>query len=204
MITIGKDLVRHIREFRRYVANGQYERSPDGILFPKASARMGGMYSHWINDDLSTMCHDHNLIPDEGLNHTLDVIMVSGTQITSWYMALYANAYTPTASLTAANFAATASEITSASEGYTEANRVTWVGDAVDTVNTEVTNTATPAAFTIATASTLAVNGAALLSIQTKGSTSGTLISAGRYAATRNLSDTDTFNCRYKVDVDPV
>lgn len=199
----GRDMVKHIREFRRYVANYQYEQSDEGIYFPKAKAMVRGTYSHQVND--GPWEDDHNLIPDEGLNYIIGAAVSNDSSpITTWYMALYAAAYTPTASLTAANFAATASEITSGSEGYTEANRVTWVADAIDTVNTEVTNDTTPAAFTIITASTLAVNGAALLSQSAKGSTLGTILSAGRFAATRNLSNGDTFNVKYKIDADAV
>jgi hypothetical protein len=199
---LGKDLVRHSREFRRNVANHKYEQTEQGIYFPTAKALLRGTYAHKVNDE--DWIEDHNLIPDEGLNYVLGVACTGVTQITTWYMALYANAYTPTAALTAALFPATAGEITSGSEGYSEANRVTWVPDAIDTVNTEVINDGTPAAFTIVTASSLAVNGAALLSVNTKGSTAGTLLSAGRFAAQRNLSDTDSFNVKYKIDVDAV
>jgi hypothetical protein len=199
---LGKALVKHSREFRRNVANHKYEVTPEGIYMPEAHALIRGSYMHRVNDE--PWVEDHNLIPDQGLNYFLGVAMVAATQITAWYMALYANAYTPTNTLTAATFPATAGEITSGSEGYSQANRVTWVGDAVDTVNSEVTNNATPAAFTIVTASTLVVNGAALLSVNTKGSTSGTLVSAGRFASARNLSNTDTFNIKYKIDADAV
>lgn len=198
----NQDLIKHSREFRRNVINHKYERTEAGILFPSMNAHMQGIYSSSVNDE--AWIDEHNIIPDEGLNHVLDVICANGTQIATWYMALYANAYTPTAALTAALFPSTAGEITSASEGYSEANRITWVPDAVDTVNTEIINEATPASFTIVTASSLAVNGAALLSVNVKGSTSGVIISAGRFPAQRNLSDTDTFNVKYKIDVDAV
>ena len=199
---LAKDLVRHSREFRRNVANHNYERTETGILFPKMNAFMSGVYSTSVNDE--EWVDDHNIIPDQGLNHVLSVVLASGSQLNTWYMALYSNAYTPTAALTAALFPGTAGEITSGSEGYSQANRVTWTPDAVDLANSEIINDAVPAAFTIVTASSLAVNGAALLSINTKGSDQGTIISAGRFPAQRNLSDTDTFNVKYKIDVDAV
>jgi len=198
----NKDLIKHSREFRRNVANHKYERTESGILFPSMNAHMQGIYATSLNDD--EWVESHNIIPDEGLNHVLDVVAANGTQIAAWFMALYANAYTPTASVTAALFTATAGEITSGSEGYSEATRVTWTPDAIDTVNTEIINGAVPAAFTIVTASSLAVNGAALLSVNTKGAVTGSLLSAGRFPAQRNLSDTDTFNVKYKIDVDAV
>lgn len=199
---LSKDLVRHSREFRRNVTNHKYERTETGILFPSMNAHMGGVYGTSVNDE--AWVEQHNIIPDEGLEHVLDVVCANGAQLSSWYMALYSNAYTPTASLTASLFPATAGEIVSGTEGYTEANRVTWVPDAVVLLTTDIINDTTPAAFTIATATTLAVNGAALLSNNTKGSQAGKCLSAGRFPAQRNLSATDTFNVKYKINVDAV
>ena len=203
---LGKSLTKHAREISGYMQNYQYEVSPEGILFPKANAVARGTYIHWVTGFESDTQQDSNIVPDEGLNHMLDVVLKGpageGTQITSWFLMLHSGSGVPTAALTAANYNATLTEITSGAEGYTEATRVAWVGDAVDTVNTEVENDASPATFTIATASTLQVNGAGLVSVSTKGDGSGKLISAGKFTATRNLSDTDEFNLKYKVDLD--
>lgn len=202
----GVDFIKHAREFKRYLRNFQYELTSGGIFFPKAHAYGRGVYEHWVTGYESELAFDHNIIPDEGLNHFLNVVLKgpsgAGTQITSWYLMLHSGSGTPTAALTAANYNATLSEITSGSEGYSESTRVQWVGDAVDTVNTEVVNDTTAATFTIVTASSLAVNGAGLTSVSTKGSTSGVLLSAGKFGATRNLSNTDEFNLKYKVDLD--
>jgi hypothetical protein len=204
----GFDLKKHTAEFRRYIRNFQFEISPEGIYFMKAKVLARGVYEHWVTGYESEMAIDYNIIPDEGLNHMLNVVLKGpsgdGTQITSWYLMLHSGSGTPTAALTAANYDATLSEITSASEGYSEATRVAWTGDAVDTVNTEVINNASPATFTIVTASSLAVNGAGLTSASTKGATSGVLLSGGKFGATRNLSNTDEFNLKYKVDFDAV
>lgn len=204
----GKNLVKHAREFAGYLRNYKYEVSPGGIYFPQANALARGEYEHWITGYESEAAIDHNIIPDEGLNHFLNVVLKGpagdGTQITSWYLMLHSGSGTPTNALTAANYDATLNEIVSGTEGYSEATRVAWAGDAVDTVNTEVINSTTPATFTIVTASSLAVNGAGLVSVSTKGSTSGVLLSAGKFSATRNLSDTDEFNLKYKVDLDAV
>jgi len=203
---IGHNLRKHAGEIRRYLQNFQYELSPMGIFFPKANALACGTYTHWVTGYESETATDHNIVPDEGLNHYLNVVLKgpagAGTQITAWYLMLHSGSGTPTAALTAANYNSTLSEITSGSEGYTEANRVLWIGDAVDTVNTEVVNEASPATFTIITATSLAVNGAGLVSAQTKGSVSGVLLSAGKFSATRNLSNADEFNLKYKVDLD--
>jgi hypothetical protein len=203
----GKDLLKHIREIRRYVANWQYELTPEGILFPKATAIVRGTYEHWVRGYESEVAFDHNLVPDEGLNHFLSVVLKSGTPVTSWYLGLHSGSGTPTAALTAANYNATLSEIQASSGdpgGYTEGTRVAWVGDAVDTVNTEVVNNASPAAFTVSTTTTLVVNGACLMSKSGKTDYTGVLASAGKFTAARNLANTDVFNLKYKVDFDAV
>ena len=103
----------------------------------------------------------------------------SGGKLPTWNLALYAANYTPLANLTAASFPATASEITSNTEGYTEATRPIWTPSA-PSANT-IDNLANKAAFTIATASSLVVNGAALLSESAKGAVTGKLVSATKF-----------------------
>ena len=198
----GREMVKHIREFGRYVANYKFEKTPSGVYFPQAKAMMQGTYAHRVND--GPWEYSTNLIPDEGLNLILGWVVNTSGLVSTWYMALYQNAYTPLPALDAGNFAGTAGENTSTTEGYTEANRVAWVPDAIDTVNTEVTNDTTTADFTIATATTVVMNGAALLSTNTRGGTTGSLLSASRFAAARNLSNGDTFSVKYKIDVDAV
>ena len=201
---LGRNILRHINEFRRYLRNFKYEVTDEGIYFAKAGALVRGTYEHWVAGSESELVQDHNLITNEGLSHFLDVALVAGTALDPWYIALHSGTGNPTADTTAFNYNSTLNEITSPTEGYSEAARQQWQGDAVDTVNTEVVNDTTPAVFTIATASSLAVNGAALLSESPKGSTSGVLVSAVKFATTRNLSNGDEFNVKYKVDADAV
>lgn len=191
---MNNDLIRHGAEFRRHLANHAYEMSEHGILFPKAKALAHGVYIHTVNG--GDLREDPNLLVNEGLTYMLDVALNNATKLATWYVALYAAAYTPLAALTAASFAATASEITSNTEGYTQANRVTWVPAAPTTPL--ITNLASKASFTIATASSLAVNGAGLLSDATKGAVTGKLMSASKFAVTRTLYDTDTFEVAYQ------
>jgi hypothetical protein len=203
----GFDLVKHIREFRNYILNGQYELTSGGIFFPKASAQASGKCTHWVTGYESEMATDHNIVPDEGLNHFLSVVLKAGTASPNWYLALHSGSGTPAAALTAATYNATLSEIQASSGdpgGYAEATRVVWAADAVDTVNTEVVNDATPAAFTVSTTTTLVVNGAALMDKSGKTDYTGVIASAGKFTAARNLADTDVFNLKYKVDLDAV
>jgi hypothetical protein len=64
-----------------------------------------------------------------------------------------------------------------------------------------IDNLANKAAFTIATASSLTVNGAALLSESAKGAVTGKLVSATKFAAARTLYNTDVFNLAYRVQL---
>lgn len=192
-----KDLVNHAGEFQRYLNNNQFEVTDSGdVYFAKARATAAGGYLHNVNGGDEQF--DPNLLPDEGLLYLLS-LLGAGSKLPNWYLALYAANYTPLAGLTAASFPATASEITSNTEGYTEATRPVWTPTLAATPY--IDNLANQASFTIATASSLAVNGAALLSDATKGAITGKLISATKFSATRTLYDTDVFNLAYRVQL---
>jgi hypothetical protein len=188
-------MVRHAGEFLRYLRNFKYERTEDGLYFPAARAFARGEYVHDVNGQDERV--DHNLLVDQGLIKMLGVMFYTDAKINNWYIALFNGSVSPANNWTAANFASTASEITSTTEGYTETTRQAFTpaapsADAID-------NTAARAAFTIATASQLNVTGAALLSSNVRGDTSGTLASATKFSSTRVLNNTDVFNCGYRV-----
>ena len=192
-------LQKHAGEFAAALASNKYERTGDerGLYFPEAKAFISGLYVHDVNDQDERQ--DPNLLPDEGLMYLLTVGLYNGTKLPTWNLALYAANYTPLANLTAAAFPATASEITSNTEGYTESTRPVWTPSAPAT--NMIDNLANKAAFTIATASSLTVNGAALLSEAAKGAVTGKLASATKFAAARTLYNTDVFNLAYRVQL---
>lgn len=192
-------LQKHAGEFAKALAANQYERTGDerGLYFPEAKAFISGLYVHDVNGQDERQ--DPNLLPDEGLMYLLTVGLYNGTKLPTWNLALYAANYTPLANLTAASFPATASEITSNTEGYTGATRPVWTPSAPAT--NMIDNLANKAAFTIATASSLTVNGAALLSESAKGAVTGKLVSATKFAAARTLYNTDVFNIAYRVQL---
>ena len=194
---LDKNLRKHSSEFRRYLHNNQYEVTDKGIEFARASAVAQGMYFHDVNGE-DEQCSPNN-ITDEGLIYLLSVGLNNGTKLATWYLALYAGNYTPTADLTAASFPATAGEITSNTEGYTETTRRVWTPTAPTTPL--IDNLANKAAFTIATASSLTINGAALVSDATKGAVTGKLVSATKFAAARTMYNTDVFNLAYRVQL---
>jgi len=195
MFTLARDLKKHAREFLKALTTLKFEKTPTGIWFPEQRAMARGMYVHDVNGlDLRM---DPNLLPTEGLTHMLAVEIGATAKAAGWYLALYSGAISPASGWTAASFAGTATEITSGSEGYTNSTRPAFTAGTASAAS--IDNNASKAAFTIATASTLTVNGVAMLSDSAKGSTSGTLLSASRFASARTFNNADVFNIGYAV-----
>lgn len=191
-----QELSRHSGEIGSAIRGHKWEQHNNGILIPSANAVVGGQYAYRVNEGPWSEW-EPNLLPTEGLIFLLNLLGNHAT-IPTCYIALYANALTPIAAHTAAGFTATYSEITSGSEGYDEATRVAWV-TATAATTAVIHNNASPARFTIDTASSLTVNGVAMLTASAKGATTGSLISASRFAATRTFSDTDLFDVKYQI-----
>ena len=126
MLKLSQDLKRHARELFAALKSLKFETNQSGLYVPSMGAQIvaRGLYEHRVNG--GAWAADYNLLPTEGLTYIAS-LFGAGTKLTPWYIALYAGAYSPAAGLTAANFTATASEITSGAEGYSEANRVAWV-----------------------------------------------------------------------------
>lgn len=194
---LDKDLQKHASEFQGYLDRNQYEVTDSGIYFPKAGALAVGTYGHDVNGE--GYMEDHNLVTTEGLNHLLATTLANGNKNSNWYLALYAGAYTPVAGVTAASFPAAANELTSNTEGYSETARRPWVPGTA--TNGTIDNTDNKATFTIATAGSVSVNGAALLSASAKGATTGVLMSAAKFSAARTLYAGDVFNLLYRVQL---
>lgn len=192
-MNIDRDLLKHKREFAAALRNHHYEVSEAGIHFPKQRVFVHGVYEHSVNG--LDVRHDDNLVVTEGLTHMLQTELGGGTPITTWYFGLFSGNVTPVATWTAANFPANATEITSNTEGYSQTTRQAFVESPAAAAS--INNTASKAAFTIATATSIAVWGAGLLSLNTKGGVTGTLMSAAKFSAVRTLYNTDVFNLGY-------
>jgi hypothetical protein len=204
---IGQNLVRHFREFSRYVRNYQFELTESGFYFPRAQALLSGVYEHWITGKESDLRRDCNVIPLEGQNHVLGVTFKSVTPVASWYLGLHSGTGAEDVNVTAATYNATYSEIQAQSGdpgGYTSATRVLWASDAIQTGVSELVNNATPAAFTVSTTTTLVVNGAWMTNKSGRTDYSGYAMSVSKFTATRNLANTDVFNLKYTIDLDHV
>lgn len=204
---IGTNLIKHIREFSRYVRNHKYDFTESGVYFPRASAHLSGVYEHWITGYESDIRRDCNVIPLEGQVHVLGVTFKSVTPVATWYLGLHSGTGAEDSAVTAATYNATYSEIQAQSGdpgGYTSATRITWASDAIDTGNTELVNDTTPAAFTISTTTTCVVNGAWMTNKSGRTDYTGYAMSITKFSATRNLADTDVFNLKYTIDLDHV
>lgn len=122
----------------------------------------------------------HNLMPQDGMNHVLNTVFKSGTQVPSWFMGLYEGNYTPVPTDTAATFPAQAIETTA----YATATRPQWVPGTV--TNGVVDNAAVRTEFDFSTDKT--VYGGFISSSAVKGGSTGTLISAVRFPTPRVIT----------------
>ncbi len=149
--------------------------------------KLGGVFKFECFDkdgNLKWTEEDHNLVVDTGLNSILDVYFHAATQITTWYVGLK-GAGTIAVGDTLASHSGW-SEITD----YT-GDRKEYVEAAAS--GKSITNSASPASFSIDGTATVA--GAFLCSVAT--TTSGTLFSAIDFAASRSVASGDTLNVSY-------
>ncbi len=174
---------------------GNYEATEQGVYFPKQGIVARGEYFDRING--GEWHTTGNLVVNEGLTHLLNVALGSKAKASGYYLALFSGATAPAANWTAANFASVASEIVSMTEGYTNATRPAWTP--ANTSTNSIDNFASVASLTIATAATLNVTGAAMLTNSVRGGTTGTLISASKYAAARTFQNGDVYEVGYRL-----
>lgn len=177
------------------VSAKDYTNNDDGSITTGQGITAKGEYYDRINGGEWT--RTENLIPTEGLAHILNVALGTTPKPASYHLALFSAAAQPAANWTAASFASTASEIVSMTEGYSSATRPTWTP--ANTATNSIDNMAAVAKVTMKTASSLTVQGAAMLTNSTKGGTTGALISASKYAAPRVFQDGDTYEIGYRI-----
>lgn len=194
-----KDLKKHAREFKGYLDKHQYDVTDEGILFPKAGAVASGEY--FFDTDGERPGTQHNLLPTQALNYLLSAGLGGGAAANAWYLTIFTNSITPTDSITASNFAATAGELVSSAEGYAETTRPAWTPAAA--AEGAMDNTAARAAFTIATATSVTIRGAALLSDFVKGGTNGVIMSIAKFTQPRTEYAGNIFNLGYRVRLRP-
>lgn len=179
------------------VNTNDYTSNEDGSITTGQGITAKGEYFDRINGGEWT--RTENLIPTEGLAHILNVALGTTPKPASYHLALFSAAAQPAANWTAASFASTASEIVSMTEGYSAATRPTWTP--ANTATNSIDNMAAVAKVTMKTASSLTVQGAAMLTNSSKGGTTGALISASKYAAPRVFQDGDTYEIGYRISL---
>lgn len=177
--------------------NELYDMTEEGIYFPRQGVLATGEYFDRKNG--GAWGRTSNLIVDEGLAHILNVALGNTPKPEGYYLALFSGTAAPAANWTASNFSTVASEIVSMSEGYTAATRPEWTP--ANTDKNSIDNMAAVARLTIATTSQLNVTGAAMLTASGKGATTGALVSATKYSATRVFQDGDTYEVGYRVSL---
>lgn len=169
----------------------------EGIVFRRSGILAAGRYHDFVNGE--TIGVEKNLLPDAAILSILNVYFGSTAKFPAWYFALFAGALNPTSGLTAANFSATMTEITSSTQGYSEATRPQWTPGAA--AGGVIGNLTSKSAFTIICTTSITVEGAALVSNNTKGGTSGVLASCARFAAPRTLFNGDAYELGYTVSL---
>lgn len=194
---LSHELAAHAGEFNRYLANNHYEITDTGIAFPLAGVEAQGFFTHDINGQDEQV--DENLVVNEGLIYLLQVGLSSLQKQPNWYIALNGNNYTPVATLKGSAYPSTAGEIVSQTEGYAEASRQPWNPVLNASGEPVMESNSNKASFTLATADTITIYGAALLSGNVRGSVADTLLSCVKFEKPRVGYDTDVFSLGYSV-----
>lgn len=163
--------------------------------------KVGGIftYEHIRDGKIIDTWKEPNIVTNEGLNYILDSALSSGAVISSWYIGVFKNNYTPVATDVASTFAGSgvASEVITQ---LTNTTRPIW-NDA-GAVTQTITNSASPAVFTFD--GTASVYGAFLASSSVLGGLTGTLAAASKFSAVRNMIATDILNVTYTLSASSV
>lgn len=179
------------------ISTNDYTENQDGSITTGGGITAKGEYFDRKNNE--EWQRTENLIPTEGLAYILNVALGTTPKPTSYYLALFSAAAQPSANWTAASFASTASEIVSMTEGYSSPTRPAWTP--TNTNTSSIDNMTSVAKVTMKTASTISVQGAAMLTNSTRGGTTGALISASKYATPRVFQDSDTYEIGYRISL---
>lgn len=186
------------QSLKREFNNNKFEKTESGLYFPKAGLHLKGQYHTWIdkaNGETTPIEYHDNIIVNEGMNKMLNVMFNGSAQVTTWYIGLGKNAsYSEVLTETAASVASNATEATTE---YDESTRVEFVEAASSSKSTS--NTGNEATFTANT--TVSMYLAFLVSVATKGATTGTLFSIANFNAVKNLVDDDVLNVGYTITI---
>ena len=164
----------------------------------KHGGKFKGVFDIEVKDKLGNLIsrsRAENIITDEGLNSILNVNLHAATQITAWYCVIFETDTTPDGDTTYAvpvftEFAA-----------YDEATRPAYV-EAESTAES-ITNSASKAVFTANATKTLygaaLVGGGSAPTTKSNVAGGGTLLCAGKFAASQPVVDDNVVNLTYTV-----
>lgn len=170
---------------------------------PEAHARAGGVYKiQCVGADGQVKWEEqmHNLVVNVGLQDMVNTYLDAGTQITTWYLGLITGPGSGTTIAAADTLASHAgwTEFTS----YTGSRKAAVFGTATTADPSVVSNTASPASFTMSGSGTIA--GAFLCSASS--GTTGVLFSASDFQSPgdRTVVSSDVLNVTYTFSLDAV
>ena len=186
------NLKKNAREIGRHLRNRKWEQTPGGILIDRGgmNALMNGAFIDTMNGEDPQL--SPNLVVDQGLIHVLNTVFAGTAQVTQWYIGLFSGNVTPQPNWTAANVVANATELT----GYAPSTRPGFTVAPVSAPS--LGNTGSEANFAFDASGPYTARGAFLISVSNKGSTTGVLMAATRFAADRaGLNSPDELGVRY-------
>jgi hypothetical protein len=173
----------------------------------KNKATFGGIFTCNIVRDGKVIesWKEHNIVVDEGLNYILDSALSGGSQITGYYVGIFGNNYSPSASDiqssgTAGNnfsHSSKAGEITSA---YDESTRSAWQEAGVSAK--VITNSANKAVFTFNTGATVYgafLTGGTGSSVKAASGSGHKLVAAAKFASSRSVIAADVLEVTYQL-----
>ena len=186
------NLKKNAREIGRHLRNRKWEQTPGGILIDRGgmNALMNGAFIDTLNGEDPQL--SPNLVVDQGLIHVLNTVFAGAAQVTQWYIGLFSGNVTPQPNWTAANVVANATELT----GYAPSTRPGFTVAPVSAPS--LGNAGSEANFAFDASGPYIARGAFLISVSNKGSTTGVLMAATRFAADRaGLNSPDELGVRY-------
>ena len=144
-------------------------------------------FEHYRGGKLIDQWEQKNVTTNEGLNAMLDVMFHGSTQITTWYIGLFEDNYTPLITNTYATPGFTEST------AYDEANRVAYNEAAAS--SKVITNSANKATFTISGTKTIygafLCGGGSAASTKSDTAGGGTLFASSLFSASKSVVDND-------------
>lgn len=172
----------------------------NGLLVPDkgiiANIQAKGTYKFVLTDKdgrLKDEWEFDNLCVTQGLVQMLNSTFAGVSQITTWYLGVFQNNYTPVPTDTASSIVGNAGEFT----GYSGGARPTFQ-PATASGTASLTNSANQATFNFTGSATL--YGAFLISGATPGSNSGVLFSASQFPSSKPVANTDSLTVTYTLN----